>query len=288
MIKNNIDIKEIIYKKKLILFILNYQIIIYILKEMNKGYHKYKNDYIIEIGVIKKIKDTYNIINKDTATYWTNKFKVLSITNWKTDNTLDEIDNYKINKIIEIDNEDLFSYNLSKELSICNFFDDRYDEEIYLKNKCGVYTNYHNNGQIYRTFFHNNGIEEGEYKEYTPDGKIKAERFYINGKKYGKSTIYHNNGQLYTISNYIDGKLEGVYEEYHKNGNLRMKLNFVNDNEHGKFESYYDNGCIDESGIYENGKQQGEWLSYFYSGDLCKKLYYEDDELINYVDLVES
>jgi len=247
---------------------------------MNKGYHKYNNDYIIEIEVINKIKDSYKIINKHTATYWTNKFKILSITNWKTGNKLDEIDNNVTNKIIETDSEDLFCYNLSKKLSICNFFDFNCDEETYLKNKCGMYTNYHDNGQTHRTFFHNNGIEEGEYREYTSDGAIKAERFYINGKKHGKSIIYNNNGSIFVSKHYVNGKLEGIFEEYHYNGIIRNKINFVNGNEHGKYELYFNNGCMEKSGVYENGNQQGEWMVYFYSGDLCRKMYYKDGKLI--------
>jgi antitoxin component YwqK of YwqJK toxin-antitoxin module len=93
--------------------------------------------------------------------------------------------------------------------------------------------------------------------EYIPAGKIKAERFYINGKKFGKSKIYNNNGSIFISAYYVDNKLEGVYEEYHKNDcelsvdnsnhenlsltnsleNIREKSNFVNGNEHGKYES---------------------------------------------------
>ena len=45
------------------------------------GYHKYQNDYIQEIEVINKIKNEYDIINNDTMTYWTNKYRIISIYN---------------------------------------------------------------------------------------------------------------------------------------------------------------------------------------------------------------
>lgn len=255
-----------------------------LLNKMIIGYSKYNNDYILEIEVINKIADLYEIINKEFATYLTNKFKVISITNWKSNEHLNEIDNYKINKIIEIncndDNTKLLDYNLIKELSIYNYFDKNEDEELYLKNKCGVYTIYHNNGQIYKTYFHNNGIEEGEYNEYTCDSVLKVNSFSINGKTHGKSTFYYNEGNLWHQTNFIMGNREGEYIEYYKNKQIREKSNFVNNKYHGKFESYYDHGGINKIGFYENDEKQGEWLSYFYSGDLCKKLYYENDELI--------
>ena len=239
---------------------------LFISLNMNIGYRKYNDDYIIKIEVIKKIVDRYEIINKDTATYWTNKFKILSVTNWKTGEQLNKIDNYEADKIIEINNEDVFPYNLSKEIAIYNYFHYKNDEEIYLKNKCGLYTNYHNNGQIYRTFFHNNGIEEGEYKEYTQSGTIKAKRFYMNGKKYGESMIYHNNGIIYILSYYVNNILEGVYEEYYENGQLKEKSNFLNGKYHGKFESYFENGNKSKTGYYDNDKKIGEWLIYNHNG----------------------
>ena len=179
------------------------------------GYHKYKDDYIFEIEVIQKIDDD-DIINKEFATYHADIFKILSITNWKTGEQLKELDEYKINKILMRRKDNyLFHYNLSKDLAICNYFSNDEERYLYLKNKCGLYTDYHYNGQIYRTYFHNNGIEEGEYKEYTQSGTIKAKRFYMNGKKYGESMIYHNNGIIYILSYYVNNILEGVYEEYY-------------------------------------------------------------------------
>jgi len=70
-----------------------------LLNKMIIGYHKYNNDYTLEIEVINKIVEPYKIINKEFATYWTNKFKVISITNWKTCKKIYEIDNYAVIKI---------------------------------------------------------------------------------------------------------------------------------------------------------------------------------------------
>jgi len=249
------------------------------------GYSKYNNDYILEIEVINKIADSYEIINKEFATYLTDRFRVISITNWKSNEQLNEIDNYKINKIIEInyngDYRKLLEYNLIKELSIYNYFNKNADEELYLKNKCGVYTIYHNNGQIYKTYFHINGITEGEYNEYTCDGTLKVHSFSINGKTHGKSTFYYDDGNLWNQTNFVMGNREGEYIEYYKNKKIREKSNFVNNKYHGKFESYYDHGGINKIGFYENNDKQGEWLSYFYSGDFHKIFHYKDDELIN-------
>jgi len=44
---------------------------------------------------------------------------------------------------------------------------------------------YHDNGQLKKEYFENDGKKEGEYKQY-----------YVNG-------------QLYRICNYVNGKIEG-------------------------------------------------------------------------------
>lgn len=46
------------------------------------------------------------------------------------------------------------------------------------------------NRHIKKEYFHNNGIIEGEYKSYYPNGNIKEEAYYINGNLNGVPYLF--------------------------------------------------------------------------------------------------
>lgn len=162
---------------------------------MNIGYLKYQGEYIIEIEVIDKIpEDEYDceIINRETATYYAKKIKILSITNWISNKQFQKINKYEINKVISLEElEGLvdFDYKLSKDLAICHYIE-KSDQYIYLKDKIGVHINYNDTGNQSEIFFHNNGIIEGEFIKYYEDGTLMEKSFYVNGERHGKCVFY--------------------------------------------------------------------------------------------------
>ena len=161
---------------------------------MEIGYLKYQYEYIIEIEVIDKTLN--NEKNNNTSIYWTHTFKILSITNWITNEKIQRIKHYETNKVFT---RQFWSqgYHLSMELAICFQLTKTY-REIYLKNKIGVHTEYHDNGNIRINFFHNNGIIDGEFIKYYDDGKVKRKLYCINGKLNGECVYYDFNGKSET------------------------------------------------------------------------------------------
>lgn len=180
---------------------------------MNIGYLKYKNEYIIEIEVIERISADeidHEIINRDTATYYAKKIKILSITNWISNQKFQKIDIYEINKVIlleELEGYVDFNYKLSKDIAICDNIEKSY-QDIYLKDKTGVHINYNDTGNKSEIFFHNNGIIEGEFIKYYEDGTLMEKSFYVNGERNGKCVFYE-----YDFENDTDPIIEIRYFE---------------------------------------------------------------------------
>ena len=118
---------------------------------MNIGYF-INGDYIIEIDIIDDYNKSHNnMINQTYAEYYTEKYKILSITNWKTGLQKNKIKNYKINdikykKIAFVKNKDIAIQNIFKDIDKKN----KNEEDEYLKTKTGIFINYYKNGQIYK------------------------------------------------------------------------------------------------------------------------------------------
>ncbi len=53
-----------------------------------------------------------------------------------------------------------------------------------------------------------------------PNGNIKAELRYVNGKLNGLSTMYYPNGKIKARENYSDGLLDGLTKRYYEQGQL--------------------------------------------------------------------
>ncbi len=51
-------------------------------------------------------------------------------------------------------------------------------------------------------------------KQYYPNGQLKSEENYEDGKLEGIGKAYYESGQLRVEANYKDGKLEGADKEY--------------------------------------------------------------------------
>lgn len=150
------------------------------------GYFRYIIDYIIKIEVLDDINND-SALDKEHAVHSTKLFKVLSIVIWKTGKQINNVEMFRIGHIYTI----FKWYSLNEELALFNYFGATIDEEIYLKNKSGVFRKYDDYGEIKKEYFHNNGIKEGTEKIYR-DGDLIEENNYIGGKLNGKSISYLN------------------------------------------------------------------------------------------------
>jgi len=63
-------------------------------------------------------------------------------------------------------------------------------------------------------------------EEYWPDGQVKWERNYQDGKLEGISKEYSEDGTVLAEENYENGKKNGISKVYYKDGSLRSETNY--------------------------------------------------------------
>ncbi len=193
-----------------------------LIKNMTIGYIRY-TDYIIEIEDLDKPNDSEIDINKKFAQQYTSKFIVKSITNWKTNNQIENIDiiekidlfgdleNFKVGQIYYSDTKQ--HYSLDKELAIFHYSFSADDEEEYLKNKSGIFKKYGYTGKLNKEYFHNNGIKEGICKEYNSDGNLLRECNYINNKRNGVYRVFSRDGKIIKEYLYCEDKVIEIIKD---------------------------------------------------------------------------
>lgn len=158
---------------------------------------------------------------------------------------------------------------------------------------------YNDTGKLRVSANYKNGVLEGEYKAYYPNGNLQGEVNYVNGEMNGNFKEYHENkkirlsgsyknslqegewksyledGTLESIVNYKDGELHGIKEDYYKNGNVWTRQEFKNNELDGVYEVYYENGNPQLKAKIKNG-QTIEEKRFNHDGTL----YNEQDEKI--------
>ena len=158
---------------------------------------------------------------------------------------------------------------------------------------------YNDTGKLRVSANYKNGVLEGEFKAYYPNGNLQGEVNYVNGEMNGDFKEYHENkkirlsgsyknslqegewkfyledGTLESIINYKDGELHGIKEDYYKNGNVWTRQEFKNNDLDGVYEVYYENGNPQLKAKIKNG-QTIEEQRFNHDGTL----YNEQDEKI--------
>lgn len=127
--------------------------------------------------------------------------------------------------------------------------------------KIGEWKWFFENGNLEKIGYYNdNGKEEGIWKEYYDNGKLKLEENYSNGNYDGYVTEYYNNGQLNSKLLYVpvihkSSRIkDSTYTFYHKNGKLKEKGSYKFGLKNGLWTTWYDKGVIKSKGHYNNGK----------------------------------
>lgn len=98
------------------------------------------------------------------------------------------------------------------------------------------------------------GIYNGEYKEFYPDGVVSVEENYVNKKLEGPGKTYYPSGKLKSECTYENNELNDLYKEY------------------------YENGTLSKEGMLDKGLKQGYWYEYDELGRMTSKSYYLDNE----------
>jgi len=175
--------------------------------------------------------------------------------------------------------------------------------------KQGLIKEYDENGTIETlVYYHNgyitdreeinrrdkNGMKQGTWKEFYPDGKLKKEEVYKDDMLEGLYKVFNEKGNLTLVLNYKDGKLvkevaeeeidveiRNEYDEqnrliasgaYRKNIPIGIHRTYDKSGNVTGAKIYNDLGRVVSEGIIdEEGNRNGEWTDYYTDGKIRAK-----------------
>ncbi len=213
-------------------------------------------------------------------------------------------DNYKNGKGFEYDKNgklialDEYRYNNLVSRKAVNRTD-RKGEKI------GTWVDVYKDGKIKTEINFQDGMPNGNYKEYSPSGKmIKLEKF-VQGKLISKNTRtkydtlalqdlkqkkeFYSNGQLKSLKTYKDSVLFGMQLFYSKNGHIQRaeiydelgiktgqgKVDSLS-RKQGEWTFFFDSGIKRSQGKFKDNKKTGNWIYYYENGKVFETGTYED------------
>lgn len=135
------------------------------------------------------------------------------------------------------------------------------------------------------------GQRTGRWQGFYPDGKLRYEAEFIDGKPVGTMKRFDESGNLSVSMNFYPGTdrcfaemyaangrviARGVYEAQKKDsswtylrhdGSVSMMENYNGGSLSGPAENYYPSGRISQQLHYSSGKKNGPWIRFFENGD---------------------
>lgn len=124
---------------------------------------------------------------------------------------------------------------------------------------------YHDNGKPKLIGSYKDGIPEGVFREYSPDGQIVAGEVYKDGVLIGEGIFD------------AQGREQGPWKEYHDTGELKAEGEYLNGVRINSWKFYHVSGKIDQQGKYDKrGRPIGDWKWFYDSGQALREESYMD------------
>ena len=144
-----------------------------------------------------------------------------------------------------------------------------------MRNKVGIWTEYHNSGEFRGKGLYANDKRIGEWIFYYPNKQVEQKGKYDKkGRAQGVWKWFYENGALMREENYIDNKREGAMTEFTEDGKIITKGEFIDDMQEGLW--IYETPEYKEIGKYVNDKPDSLWKRYYMPKE---KLRYEGNFL---------
>jgi antitoxin component YwqK of YwqJK toxin-antitoxin module len=137
----------------------------------------------------------------------------------------------------------------------------------------GIKREYTADGNVEKTYLYKNGIiigegivkddgnRNGSWKDFYPDGSLKSEGNYDNGKQVGEWKYYHANGKLEQTGKFNkQGKFDGTWKWYFDSGQLIREEHYRNGLKDGLSTEYDESGKVIEEGEFVDGNEDGPWF----------------------------
>lgn len=145
----------------------------------------------------------------------------------------------------------------------------------------GVHREYGPDGKVANAFVYNDnglllseglvdeaGNSNGRWKDYYPDGKLKAEGTYTDNRRTGMWKFYSAGSKVEQTGSYSSGRPDGLWKWYYDNGSVLREEEYFQGRRDGLLTEYSPTGDILTQGEYSDDERNGEWK--FTSGDFTE------------------
>jgi len=141
--------------------------------------------------------------------------------------------------------------------------------------KEGLWKEYFPDGQLKATGLYNKDLHEGLWKFYYPTGQIEQIGKYINDKPDSTWRWFYSNGKIKREEKFYNGLSDGLMTEYNVDGKVIAQGEYI-EGKKGDF-WFYVEGDNREEGNYVEGLRSGLWKSYYDDGQLSFQGKFIDD-----------
>ncbi len=113
------------------------------------------------------------------------------------------------------------------------------------------------------------GLPDGEFRYYYPDGKLKTVSMVSNQGKRAVTTSYFRNGRKMAAGNYLNEKKDSTWQFFSEsNSTIVSEESYQAGIIVGQSKVFYPEGGLSESHYYKNGIRDGLWEQYYLDGKL--------------------
>ena len=118
--------------------------------------------------------------------------------------------------------------------------------------------------------------KEGIWKKYWPNGKMRSEINYAQGRPSGSYKLFYDNGVKEEEGNWVNNRNTGNFKRFHPNGNPQQDFQFSDNGKRNGWQKYYhENGKIAMEVNIVNGVESGLCKIYNTDGSLAEEKVYE-------------
>ncbi len=169
----------------------------------------------------------------------------------------------------------LMAYGCAKEKITTQYDSGKLKEEYEVDQegrKDGTYLLYFENGQRREKAFYRKDTLVGTRILYFENGKPEVEEPYdSNGILNGTYKQYYPEGGLKLEQPYVANVISGMIRVYYPGGQIKEEVTMQENQENGPFAEYHPNGKMEWKGAYKNGDDEFGWLEQYDSlGQLIK------------------
>jgi antitoxin component YwqK of YwqJK toxin-antitoxin module len=103
------------------------------------------------------------------------------------------------------------------------------------------------------------GRKNGPWKDYWPNGTLRAEGMYVEDEREGDWVFYRESGEKEQQGSYMNGAVHGLWTWWYAGGDIHRKERYTRGELNGEFLELDTAGEALVQGQYEDGQREGPW-----------------------------